>query len=293
MSRRGLALFVLMGVIWGIPYLLIKVAVSDLSPPTLVFVRTLVGAAILVPWAWARGDLAPLRRHWKIVLVYTIVEVAAPWLLLAHAEQRLPSSLTGLMVAAVPLIGAVLAWRTGGDRLDMRTVGGLLVGLVGVALLVGLDVSITDLPAAGEIALVAVGYAVGPWIISRRLSDAPAMGVVAASLALTAIAYAPIGILLAPHAMPPAQVVLSTLILGVVCTAVAFVAFFALIAEIGPVRATVITYVNPFVALLLGVVLLAEPLTIGAVAGFALVLAGSALTARRPRANRPALVPEP
>jgi drug/metabolite transporter (DMT)-like permease len=293
MSRRGLALFALMGVVWGIPYLLIKVAVTDLSPPTLVFVRTLIGAAILVPLAWRRGDLAPLRRHWKIVVVYTIVEVAAPWLLLSHAEQRLPSSLTGLMVAAVPLIGAVLAWRTGGDRLDMRTVGGLLVGLVGVALLVGLDVSVTDLPAAGEIALVAVGYAVGPWIISRRLSNAPAMGVVAASLALTAIAYAPVGILLAPRTVPSIQVVLSMLVLGVVCTSVAFVAFFALIAEVGPVRATVITYVNPFVALLLGVVLLAEPLTIGAVAGFALVLAGSALTARRPRADAPALVAEP
>jgi drug/metabolite transporter (DMT)-like permease len=268
------------------------VAVSDLSPPTLVFLRTLIGAAILLPLAATHGDLAPLRRHWRIVLVFTVVEVAGPWLLLSHAEQRLSSSLTGLMIAAVPLIGAVLAWTTGGERLEMRAVGGLLIGLVGVGLLVGLDVSVKDLAAAGEVALVAVGYAVGPWIIARRLSDAPAMGVVAASLALTAIAYAPIGVLLAPHTLPPPQVALSVLILGLVCSALGFVAFFALIAEIGPVRATVITYVNPAVALLLGVMLLAEPLTAGAVAGFVLILAGSALTARRP-AKRSVLVPEP
>ena len=282
-----------MGVVWGIPYLLIKVAVGELSPPTLVFVRTLVGAAILVPIAARRGDLATLRRHWKIVVVYTLVEVAGPWLLLSHAEQRLPSSLTGLMVAAVPLIGAVLAFTTGGERLGVRAVGGLLVGLAGVGLLVGLDVSVKDLSAAVEVALVAAGYALGPWIIARRLSDVPAMGVVAASLALTAVAYAPIGIILAPHAVPSGAVLASVVVLGVVCTAVAFVAFFALIAEIGPVRATVITYVNPAVALVLGVLLLGEPLTIGAAGGFALILAGSALTARRPASRAPAMVAEP
>jgi drug/metabolite transporter (DMT)-like permease len=282
-----------MGVVWGIPYLLIKVAVTDLSPPTLVLVRTAIGAAILLPLAATRGDLAPLRRHWRIIAVYTVVEVAGPWLLLSHAEQRLSSSLTGLMVAGVPLIGAILAWTTGGERLGRWAVGGLLVGLAGVGLLVGVDVSVADLPAAGEVVLVAIGYALGPWIISHRLRDVPAMGVVAASLALTAVAYAPIGIAFAPGSLPPLEVLLAVVILGVVCTAVAFVAFFALIAEIGPVRATVITYVNPAVALLLGVVLLHEALTPGAIAGFVLILAGSALTARRPRREPVAMVAEP
>ena len=283
-----------MGVVWGIPYLLIKVAVTDLSPPSLVLLRTAIGAAILVPLAAMRGEVRPLAAYWKVLIVYTVVEVAAPWLLLAHAEQSLPSSLTALVVAGVPLIGAVLAWRTGGrDRLDGRALAGLVVGLLGVALLVGLDVSVRDWPAVVEVGLVALGYAIGPLIISRRLSDAPVYGVVAASLALTAIVYAPPGILLAPTRVPSLQVVAAVAGLAVVCTAVAFIAFFALIAEVGPVRATVITYVNPAVALLLGVVLLGEPLSLGAALGLVLILAGSALTARRSAGVSAPLVAEP
>ncbi|HXA42988.1 MAG TPA: EamA family transporter [Candidatus Solibacter sp.] len=294
MSRRGLALFVLMGVVWGIPYLLIKVAVSELSPPTLVLLRTAVGAAILLPIALRRGDLAPLRRHWRAVAVYTVVEVAVPWLLLSHAETRLSSSLSGLMVAMVPLVGVVLTWMLGsGDRLDGRALVGLLIGLFGVGLLVGLDVSVRDVSAVGEIVLVTIGYAIGPQIISRRLSSVPAMGVVTASLVLTAVLYAPAGILLAPPTAPGLAVLASVTALGVVCTAIAFLGFFALIAEIGPVRATVITYINPAVAFLLGVVLLREPFTVGAGLGFLLILAGSVLTTRRPGAGGLPVVAEP
>lgn len=288
-----MGLFALMGIVWGVPYLLIKVAVGQLSPPTLVFVRTLIGGALLIPVAAARGDLRPLTRHWRIVLVYTGVEVAGPWLLLSHAEQRLSSSLTGLLVAAVPLVGAVIAWRTGGDRPDRRLLGGLLVGFAGVALLVGVDLSVRDLFAAAELGLVVVGYAMGAWLIARRLSDVPAVGVVAVSLLATAILYAPAGLLLAPHRPPALGVTLSVLVLGVVCTAIAFVAFFALIAEVGPVRATVITYINPAVALLLGVLVLREPLGAAAVTGFALILAGSVLTVRRSDVVPVALVAEP
>src|SRR6266481_480259 len=151
-----------MGIIWGIPYVLIKVAVGDLTPATLVFLRTTIGALLLIPFAAAVG-VAPLRRHWRAILLYTLVEVAVPWLLLADAERRLSSSLTGLLIAAVPLVGALLAVLTGGeDRLDARRVAGLVIGFVGVAALLRLNVSVGDLGAAGEVALVAVGYAVGP-----------------------------------------------------------------------------------------------------------------------------------
>ena len=276
-----------MCLIWGIPYLLIKIAVSDLSPVTLVFLRTAIGALVLLPLAAARGSLSPLLRYWKPILAYTVVEVGLPWLLLAHAELRLSSSLTGLLIAAVPFVGVVLGLLTGADeRFDARRLVGLAVGFLGVAALVGLNVSTSDLVAAGEVGLVAICYALGPLIVSRRLSSAPGLGVVAVSLALPAIAYAPLGLAQLPAAFPPTRVLVAVAILGVVCTALAFMLFFALIAEVGPVRATVITYVNPAVALALGVALLGEPLTIGAGVGFALILLGLFLATRRgPRAT--------
>jgi drug/metabolite transporter (DMT)-like permease len=281
-SRRGWALFAAMAVIWGIPYLLIKIAVGELTPAGLVLLRTAVGAALLLPVAAARGWLTPLLPYWRWVIAYTVVEVSLPWFLLSDAERRLSSSLTGLLIAAVPLIGAVLQRLTrGDDRMDRGRVAGLMVGLAGVAVLVGLNVSFKDLGAVGEVGLVAIGYAAGPIIIARRLPRLPAVGVVAASLALTAIAYAPLALPQLPRMLPSGRVLLAVGILGVVCTALAFLLFFALIGEVGPVRATVITYFNPAVALLLGVALLREPLTVGAVLGFGLILVGSVLATRR------------
>jgi drug/metabolite transporter (DMT)-like permease len=298
-TRRGWLLFAAMGVIWGIPYLLIKVAVADLSPVSLVFLRTATGGLLLLPLAAARGSIRPLRPHWRWILVYTVVEVAIPWMLLSDAERHISSSLAGLLVAAVPFIGALLALLTGGDdRLDARRSTGLLVGLLGVAALVGFDVSGGNLGAVGEIAVVTIGYALGPMIIARRLGGVPAVGVVAASLVLTAIVYAPVGVLQLPHHAPSAQVILAVAGLGLVCTAVAFLLFFELIAEVGPVRATVITYVNPAVALTLGVAVLGEPFTVGAGVGFVLILLGSylatsrtATTTRRRRATDAEMTP--
>lgn len=284
MSRRAYILFAAMAVIWGIPYLLIKIAVSELEPASLVFLRTAVASLILVPVAALRDDLRPLLAHWRWVLAYTVVEIAAPWILLSDAERHLTSSLAGLLIAGVPLVGALLVWLIGGDdRPDLRRVAGLVVGFVGVALVVGVDVAADDLLAVGEVGLVVVGYALGAMIIARRLASAPATGVIAASLALTALAYAPVGIARLPGALPSAPVLLSIAILGVVCTAAAFLLFFALIAEVGPIRATIITYFNPAVAIVLGVALLHEPFTLGIAAGFALIAVGSFLATRRPR----------
>jgi drug/metabolite transporter (DMT)-like permease len=282
MTRRGWLLFGVMGVIWGVPYLLIKVAVADLSPASLVFLRTATGGLVLLPLALARGSILPLRARWRWVLLYTVVELAVPWMLLADAERHVSSSFAGLLVAAVPFIGALLALLTGAeDRLDARRVGGLLVGFLGVATLVGFDLSGGSLGAVAEIAVVTIGYALGPMIIAHRLRDVPAVGVVTASLVLTAIGYAPAGVLQLPHHAPSVQVILAVAALGLVCTAVAFLLFFALIAEVGPIRATVITYVNPAVALGLGVVVLGEAFTAATAAGFALILLGSFLATGR------------
>jgi drug/metabolite transporter (DMT)-like permease len=284
LSRRGWALFVAMSLIWGIPYLLIKVAVSDISPVTLVFFRCVIGSVLLLPLAAARGSLRPALPHWRWIAAYSFIEVALPWFLVSDAERRLSSSLTGLLVAATPFVGVILGRLTGSDdRFDLRRLFGLVVGFVGVAALVGLNVSARDLGAVGEIGLVAVCYATGPTLISRRLSNIPGLGVVAISLVLPAVAYAPLGLAHLPAAIPPPQVLLAIGLLGLVCTALAFVLFFALIAEVGPVRATVITYVNPAVALALGVLLLGEPFTVGAVVGFGLILVGLFLATRRGR----------
>jgi drug/metabolite transporter (DMT)-like permease len=296
MSRRGWALFIAMCLIWGIPYLLIKVAVSDISPVTVVFLRTLIGALILVPIAAARGSLVPVLPYWKWVVAYTAIEVALPWFLVTHAELRLSSSLAGLLIAATPFAGVVLGRITGAsDRFDARRIFGLVVGFIGVGALVGFNVSVSDFGAAAELGLVAICYAVGPMIVSRRLSNVPNIGVVAFSVLLPAIVYAPFALTQLPAAIPPPQVLLAIGLLGVVCTALAFLIFFALIAEVGPVRATIITYVNPAVALALGVTLLDEPLTIGAIGGFALILVGLFLSTRRAKTARatPQVAEEP
>ena len=271
-----------MAFIWGIPYLFIKIAVGELTPATLVFLRSLIGASILLPLAVARKELAPLRPYWKWILGYTFVEVAAPWFLLSDAERRISSSLTGLLIAAVPSIGAVLAVVTGGrDRLDSRRIVGLVLGFVGVGALVGLDVRADDFGAIGQVALVALGYAIGPMIIERKLGGLPSLGVVAASLGITALAYAPFGLTQLPSTLPSPSVLFAVAVLGLVCTAVAFVMFFALITEVGAPRATVITYVNPAVALALGVALLGEPFTVGIAVGSVLIVLGSVLATRR------------
>ncbi len=278
MTRRGALLFAAMCVIWGVPYLMIRVAVRELTPATLVFGRTAIAALLLLPAAALRHELRPLARCWAPLLAYTAVEVAIPWVLLARAETKLTSSLTGLLIAAVPLVGALVVTLTGErERLGRRSWLGLAIGIAGVAAIVGLNVGQVNVLALVEVAVVAVGYAVGPIILSRRLAGVPALGVVAASLAISALVYAPFAAAQWPAAVPSAHVLESVLGLAVVCTAIAFLLFFALIAEIGPVRATVITYVNPAVAAVLGVAVLGERLTAGMVGGFALVLVGSVL----------------
>jgi drug/metabolite transporter (DMT)-like permease len=207
--------------------------------------------------------------------------MGVPWVLLSDAELRISSSLSGLLVSTVPLIGVVIGVVTrSGEHHGWRRILGLCIGLVGVGVLVGFNVSSSTFGAIGEVIIVAICYATGPYIITRKLSDLPALGVIAASLLLAAVAYAPAAVVQLPHAWPSAEAIAAVGALGVVCTAIAFLIFFALIAEVGPVRATVITYVNPAVAVTLGVLLLHEPLTAGIAVGFALILAGSVLAAR-------------
>jgi drug/metabolite transporter (DMT)-like permease len=288
MSRRGWLLFTALSLMWGIPYLLIRVAVVDLDPLMVAFARTLLGALLLLPLALARHALRPVLRHWKVLLVYTLLEIVGPWWLLGQAETRLNSSTAGLIIAVVPLIAAVILVVTGGERFGPRRVLGLALGFAGVAVLVGLDVQADDAIAIGAMLLVTLGYAIGPIIISRWLGDVPAIGVITWSLLLSAAAYAPFTPLVWP-ARFTLTATAAVAVLAVVCTAGAFLVMFALIAEAGPSRMTLITYVNPAVAITLGALVLDEPFTIGLAVGFPLVIVGSILgTSRTPQTSPPA-----
>jgi len=284
-TRRGWLLFLALSVIWGIPYLLIKVAVRELTPASLVFLRTALGALLLLPAVMKNGNLRALLPRWRPILLFTLVEVALPWWLLSDAERRISSTLSGLLVASVPLLGALLSRLTGAhEPPGTRRLAGLGVGFAGVVALLGLDLR-GDVAATVEMTLVVVGYALGPLIVSRRLADLASLDVVAVSIGLCALAYAPVGVAQLPVAMPSAAVIGAVAVLGVACTAVAFLLFFRLIAEVGPVRATVITYLNPAIALLAGVTLLGEPFTPGTAAGFVLIIAGSWLATGPSRSN--------
>src|SRR5918998_1553853 len=247
-SRRGWALFLAMSLIWGVPYLLIKVAVEDLPPVVVVFGRCVLGAALLLPWTVARGGLRPALRRWRPLLAFTALEMTGPWLLLAYAEQTLSSSLTGLLVAAVPFVAALAGWLAGEEeRLTRVRLLGMGLGVAGIGVLLGLDVEgLAPLPLLA-VALVVVGYAA---------------------------------------ARAPADALLAVLVLGLVCTALALALFFALIREVGPQRALVITFLNPAVAGLLGVLRLDGPFTLGLAGGRPVVVLGCVLATRRGPAHR-------
>ena len=302
MSRRGWILFAIMCVVWGIPYLLIKVAVGGVSVPMVVFSRTALGALVLLPLALRSGQFGALRPVWRWLVAFAALEMIVPWGLLSNAEQHLPSSLAGLLIAAVPIIGVVIARLTRGtgsastgsastgsastERLSPRRWAGLLVGLAGVAVLAAPHLAGGHAWPIAEVLLVAVGYATAPLIAARKLADVPALPMTTACLILAALIYAPAAVATWPRHLPSGQVLASLAALGVICTAAAFLVFLRLIREVGPTRAMVFTYVNPAVAVAGGVLVLGEPFTATIAAAFVLILAGCVL-ATASRAARP------
>lgn len=280
MTPRAWLLFSAMCLLWGVPYLLIKVAGEEVSPFVLVVTRVGVAAVLLLPLAAWRGELRVVRAHPRMVLGFAFIEIAIPFTLIAYGEQHLTSSLSGLLVAAVPLFVALLALRLDvGEQVTGTRLLGLAIGFGGVVLLLGLDVSGDGeaLLAGGAIMLAALSYAAGALII-KRAAELPQVGLSAVSLAIAAVALAPFALATAPDRLPSGTVVAALLVLAVVCTALALVLFSTLVATAGASRATVITYVNPAVAVALGVVLLDEPVGVSTAAGFLLILTGSWLS---------------
>ncbi len=290
MSRKGWVLFLALSVIWGTPYLFIRIAVEHVEPSVLVALRVGMAALLLLPIAAARGQFRGIRRYLPWIALFGVVEITGPFLMLGYAETALPSSTTALLIAGVPIVAALLARSFGLDRrLGITRIAGLAIGISGVAVLVGLDIPGDQWWAVGAAGVTVVGYALGPIVISTRLADAPPLAVISLALAMNALIYAPLAWIQRPTEAVPASAWWSIITLGILCTAIAFLIFFALVAEVGPSRMTVITFLNPAVAITLGVVLLAEPITWGLLIGFPLVLLGSYL-ATRPDRNPAAAV---
>jgi len=280
-SNRGWALFAAVSVIWGMPYLFIKIAVDEISPSVMAWSRLALAAAVLLPVAWKLGALRGLRERWRILTVFAAVEMAVPWPLLGFGEIHVSSSLAAILVATVPLFVALLATRFDhSERPTATRFIGMLIGLGGVVALVGIDIGGKGDELLGALAILVVAflYAIGPMIVKRRLSDVDPLGPVAASLGIAALLVTPFALVSLPDSTPSADTFVSIAVLGLLCSALAFLLFFRLIAEIGPGRATVITYINPVVALALGVVVLDESVTTGVVVGLLLILAGSWLS---------------
>ncbi len=284
MRRSTALLFLALGVSWGIPYALIKIVVVEVEPVVLVLARTAIAAVVLLPIAAARHELRPLLRYWRPLLAYTAAEIVLPWFFLNTAEERLPSSTAGLILASIPLVSLVVGVALGRrERLSRRNQLGIVLSTIGVVAIVGLDVAGSDPLSVAAMGVVVVGYAFGPAILSRWMPGAPGVGVAAASLAITAVVYAPVVALSGtwPTRLPSTGVVVSILVLAVVCSAASFIVLVRLIADMGPMRVTTVTYINPVVAVLTGVLLLGEALSPWALVGFALVLVGSILFSKR------------
>jgi len=278
--------------LWGLPYLLIKVAVAEVQPTLLVFVRLALAAVVLLPIAAATGSLKRVRKRWRRLLLVASLGIVLPFVLIAYGEQHITSSLAALLIAADPLFIVLLALAfDASERASGIRLFGLVLGLLGVAVLLGLDVGGDALGfvGAGMVLLAALCYA-GSSLIVKRLADIPLLGSVAVTLSIASLLLAPVALLQLPDHVPSPSVLASLVTLGLVCTALAYVLYFALITEAGATRAAIITYVNPAVAVLLGVLVLGEPLTLGTVLGFGLIVLGCVCATgllRPPRRRRP------
>jgi drug/metabolite transporter (DMT)-like permease len=282
MSVRAWTCFALVSTLWGIPYLFIKVAVDGGVPPAfLAWSRVTLGAAVLLVLAWRAGKLHGFGGRWRWVAMYAVFEIVIPFPLIPAGEQRISSSLAAIIIAAVPIFVALLALRFDhAERATGRRLVGLIIGLAGVVALVGIDVAgaPSELLGAAAVGVAAFGYAVGPMVFKRKLVDLDPRAAMGVSLAVASLMLAPAAAVAPPAGRPSGAALLSIGVLGLLCTAAAFVFMAMLVAEVGPGRALVITYVTPVVAVALGVAVLGESVGPGAIAGLLLILAGSWLS---------------
>ena len=287
-SRRGLILFLLTGVFWGLPYFFIAIALESFSTPTIVFARTFIGALVLVPYAIMTGAAKKVLKAWPYVLLFAALEMVGPWYLITEAEKYISSGLAGLLISTVPFFAVAILALVFKDRTALRPIPltGMVIGFLGVIALVGIDSFLGHVEPLwiGAVVLAAVGYAIAPIMANNKMTDVPTSGVIGFSMAIVAAIYAIPAAFEIPAeiaAQPPIEGWIALLVLGLICSALAFVLFFELIREIGPVKASLITYVNTAVALLLGTLFLSEPVTPGLLIGIPMITLGLYLSAKK------------
>src|SRR2546425_7012942 len=282
MTRKGWLLFTAMSVFWGIPYLFIKFAVRELDPAVVVFARVGIATAVLLPVAAQRGVLRQLRGGMLAIAGLACVQIVGPFLLISYGEQHIASSLTSLLIAADPLLVVLFALPfDASERVSGLRLVGLLIGMGGVVTLLGLDVGgdAQRLLGAALVLLAAAGYAASALLIKRpAIATLPSLGVVTIMCVTATVVLLPLAVTRLPSKLPDLEVLASLLVLGLICTALAYLLFFALVAEVGACRGTVFTYVNPAISVFLGITLLGEPLNAAIIVGFLLIILGSWLS---------------
>ena len=285
MSRRGWLLFSLVGLLWGVPYLFMKVAIEELSTPMIVFSRLAIGASLLVPLALREGTLKGAVKYWKYIALYAVLEMVIPWTLITNSQRSLSSGVVALLVATVPIWATLFAHHTGDSTAAHRTrIFGIAIGLVGISLIVGIESvsDFTNFVALAQILIAAASYAFAVNMITRKAPGTSGIAINGIAMTISAVIFAPFAINTWPNEVPSNEVILSTIGLGVICSGLAFWIFFLLLEEIGPARASLVVYPNTAVAVVLGVLILREEITLALAIGLPLVLAGSYLASRKP-----------
>lgn len=286
MSRRGWALFALIGTLWGVPYMFMKVAVEELSTPVIVFSRLAIGALLLIPLAIYQGSLTKALPYWRYILFYAILEMVGPWFLITNAQHDLPSGVVALLVATVPIWATLFAHHTGDSTAAHRTrIFGITIGLLGIALLVGIESvrDISNIRALVQVLFASVLYAWAVNMVSRKVPGVSGIAINGLAMTFATLIYLPFALTHLPEQAPSAQALFSTIGLGVLCTAMAFWIFFLVLDEIGPARASLVVYPNTAVAVVLGIIVLREPLTLAIAIGLPMVLIGSYFASRKPK----------
>ncbi len=284
MTRKSWIQFAFVGLLWGIPYLLMKVAVDDIPPPLIVAGRTFIGAMILIPISVRQGSFMNAVRGIKYVLPYAFLEMVGPWILITNAEKEISSGLAGLLIATVPIFATIFTSLRGDHTVwQPKRIFGLVVGFIGIVALVGIE-SITGSSNPKAIAmciLAALMYAYAVLMVTSNLPDVEGVAINGLAMAITSVFYMPIAIAMWPTNAVSLNAVAALVALGVFSTAIAFMLFFTVIKEIGAARGSLTTYVNTAVAVVLGIFVLGEPITLGIIVGLPLVLLGSYLASRK------------